>query len=117
MMNDIITTIFKTDLSTQIAIILMIALSLLFIKNKIILLFTGISKKTATDLDDIIITSIQKPLTYLISLISLILIIEALNAPYQIFNSFNTSKIIHIISILIIAWTLIRILDKYYEKK
>ena len=88
-MNDIITTIFKTDLSTQIAIIFMIGLSLLFIKNKIILLFTGISKKTATDLDDIIIASMQKPLTYLISLVSLALIIEALNVPYQIFNSFN----------------------------
>ena len=117
MINDIITTIFKTDLSTQIAIIFMIGLSLLFIKNKIILLFTGISKKTATDLDDIIIASMQKPLTYLISLVSLILIIEALNVPYQIFNSFNTSKIIHILLILIIAWTLIRILDRYYEKK
>ena len=58
-MNDFLTIIFETDLYTQVASVSLIGLSLLFIKNKLILLFTGISKKTATDFDDIILKSIQ----------------------------------------------------------
>ena len=54
-MNDFLTIIFKTDLYTQVASISLIGLLLLFIKNKLILLFTGISKKTETDFDDIIL--------------------------------------------------------------
>ena len=116
-MNDILATIFRTDLSTQIAIIILVALSLLFIKNKIILLFTGISKKTATDLDDIILSSLQKPLTFLITSIALIFVLESLNITYQMFDVFDTSKIIHILVILLVTWSLIRILDNYYENK
>ena len=89
-MNDFLTIIFETDLYTQVASVSLIGLSLLFIKNKLILLFTGISKKTATDFDDIILKSIQKPLTYLIILVSLILISEALNSLFQIFEFFDT---------------------------
>ena len=77
-MNDFLTIIFETDLYTQVASVSLIGLSLLFIKNKLILLFTGISKKTATDFDDIILKSIQKTLTYLIILVSLIFIIMCL---------------------------------------
>ena len=68
-MTDMITMIFKTDLSIQITLIIIIALSLLFIKNKIILLFTGISKKTATEFDDILLKSLKIPLTFLIVLV------------------------------------------------
>ena len=91
-MTDIGAIIFKNDLSTQIALILLIALSLLFIKNKIIMVFTGISKKTATDFDDIVLTSLQKPLTYLIVLLSFTFIIDALNLSYQFFTDFHIGK-------------------------
>ena len=77
-MNELLALVFKTDLYTQIISISLIAISLLFIKNKLILLFTGISKKTATDFDDVILKSIQKPLTYLIILVSLILILQGI---------------------------------------
>ena len=116
-MNELLTLVFKTDLYTQIISISLIAISLLFIKNKLILLFTGISKKTATDFDDIILKSIQKPLTYLIILVSLILISEALNILFQIFESFDTSKVIYLLIVILISWTLLRILNGYYSNK
>ena len=116
-MNDLLTIIFETDLYTQVASVSLIGLSLLFIKNKLILLFTGISKKTATDFDDIILKSIQKPLTYLIILVSLILISEALNSLFQIFEFFNTSKFIYLLIVILISWTLLRILNGYYSNK
>ena len=116
-MNDFLTIIFETDLYTQIASVSLIGLSLLFIKNKLILLFTGISKKTATDFDDIILKSIQKPLTYLIILVSLILISEALNSLFQIFEFFDISKVIYLLIVILISWTLLRILNGYYSNK
>ena len=116
-MNDFLTIIFETDLYTQVASVSLIGLSLLFIKNKLILLFTGISKKTATDFDDIILKSIQKPLTYLIILVSLILISEALNSLFEIFEFFDTSKVIYLLIVILISWTLLRILNGYYINK
>jgi MscS family membrane protein len=116
-MNDFLTIIFETDLYTQVASVSLIGLSLLFIKNKLILLFTGISKKTATDFDDIILKSIQKPLTYLIILVSLILISEALNSLFEIFEFFDTSKVIYLLIVVLISWTLLRILNGYYSNK
>ena len=116
-MNNFLTIIFETDLYTQVASVSLIGLSLLFIKNKLILLFTGISKKTATDFDDIILKSIQKPLTYLIILVSLILIFEALNSLFQIFEFFDTSKVIYLLIVILISWTLLRILNGYYSNK
>ena len=116
-MNDFLTIIFKTDLYTQIFSISFVGLSLLFIKNKLILLFTGISKKTATDFDDVILKSIQKPLTYLIILVSLILILQSLNISYQIFDNFNIAKIIYVLMITTISWTLLRIMDNYLKNK
>ena len=91
-MNELLALVFKTDLYTQIISISLIAISLLFIKNKLILLFTGISKKTATDFDDVILKSIQKPLTYLIILVSLILISAGIEqSSFQIFEFFEYS--------------------------
>ena len=116
-MNALITKIFETDLSTQIALISLIALSLLFVKNKIILFFSGITSKTATEFDDIVITSLQKPLTYLIVLTSVILIIESLNNVYSMVPSFQTSKVIYILIVLLISWTFLRIIDRYYINK
>ena len=116
-MNELLALVFKTDLYTQIISISLIAISLLFIKNKLILLFTGISKKTATDFDDVILKSIQKPLTYLIILVSLILILQSLNISYQIFDNLNIAKVIYVLVITIIAWTLLRIMDNYLKNK
>ena len=116
-MTDAINMIFKTDLSIQITLIILIALSLLFIKNKIILLFTGISKKTATEFDDILLKSLQLPLTFLIVLVSLVFFTEILNDTYQLFDDFNKPKILYVLTIIIIAWTLIKVLDNYYNSK
>ena len=116
-MMDIMAIIFKTDLSTQLTLIVLIALALLFIKNKIILLFTGISKKTATEFDDILLKSLQKPLTFLIVLASLVFITETLNVTYQLFEDFNKPKILYVLTVIIIAWTLIKVLDNYYNSK
>ena len=116
-MNDFLTIIFETDLYTQVASVSLIGLLLLFVKNKLILLFTRISKKTTTDFDDIILKSIQKPLTYLIILVSLILIFEALNSLFQIFEFFDTSKVIYLLIVILISWTLLRILNGYYSNK
>ena len=116
-MNELLNKIFETDLSTQIALISLIGLLLLFLKNQVILFFSGISAKTATEFDDIVINSLQKPLTYLIILVSLILISEALNSLFQIFEFFDTSKAIYLLIVVLISWTLLRILNGYYSNK
>jgi len=95
-MNNIINTIFGTDLSAQITIIALIGFFLLFIKNKLVMFLSGISEKTATEFDDIIIEALRKPTTYLIILVSLSLIIEKLNHYHELILSFNTSKIIYL---------------------
>ena len=116
-MNDLLAYIFKTDLYIQIASILFFAVALLFIKNKLILLFTGISKKTATDFDDIIVKSIQKPLTYLIIFASLVFIFKSLNGFYKLFDELNIGTIMYVLIVVIISWILIRILDNYFINK
>jgi len=116
-MNNIINTIFGTDLSAQITIIALIGFFLLFIKNKLVMFLSGVSKKTATEFDDIIIEALRKPTTYLIILVSLSLIIEKLNYYHEFLSSFNTSKIIYLLIVLLVSWSLVRILGGYYDKK
>ena len=116
-MNNIINTIFGTDLSAQITVITLIGFFLLFIKNKLVMFLSGISEKTTTEFDDIIIEALRKPTTYLIVLISLALIIEKLNHYHEFFPLFNVSKIIYLLIILLVSWSLIRIFNGYYNKK
>ena len=116
-MNNIINTIFGTDLSAQITVITLIGFFLLFIKNKLVMFLSGISEKTTTEFDDIIIEALRKPTTYLIILVSLSLIIEKLNHSYEFFPLFNVSKIIYLLIISLVSWSLIRILNGYYNKK
>ena len=63
------------------------------------------------------LNQIQKPLTYLIILVSLILILQSLNISYQIFDNLNIAKVIYVLVITIIAWTLLRIMDNYLKNK
>ena len=53
----------------------------------------------------------------MIVLLSFTFIIDALNLSYQFFTDFHTSKIIYVLVVFLIAWTLVRILDNYYNSK
>ena len=54
---------------------------------------------------------------FLIVLVSLVFITETLNTTYQLFEDFNKSKFLYVLTIIIIAWTLIKVLDNYYNSK
>ena len=45
------------------------------------------------------------------------LIIESLNNVYSMVPSFQTSKVIYILIVLLISWTFLRIIDRYYINK
>ena len=116
-MIDVLNNIVGEKILLQIIIIISSLIILLFLKNQIILFLTGISKKTATDLDDIIFDSIKKPTTYLILISGLILIYHILQQNYNYLFAISLSQIFYILFILIISWILVRILDNYQSSK
>ena len=67
-MKNILEIITGTETSIQITAIVIFAFLLLFLKNQILYLLSGISKKTQTRVDDIIIESLKAPLSFLIIL-------------------------------------------------
>ena len=69
-MKNILEIITGTETSIQITAIVIFAFLLLFLKNQILYLLSGISKKTQTRVDDIIIESLKAPLSFLIILVS-----------------------------------------------
>ena len=58
-MNSILSIINSNDVFSHSVIILLIGIFFLFIKNNIINILSGISKKTKTEIDDIIIYSLN----------------------------------------------------------
>ena len=116
-MNDIIKLITSSEVSIQITAIVIFAFLLLFLKNQILYLLSGISKKTQTRVDDIIIESLKDPLSFLIILISFILITDILHEYYQITLFVPLKILFHLFIIIIFAWTLIRIINNYQREE
>jgi len=82
-MNEILNTIVGKEILLQTLLIIGSVVVLLFLKNQIILFLTGISKKTKTDIDDIIFESIKKPTTYFITLSGLFFIYYIFEQHYK----------------------------------
>ena len=101
-MDNLLSQLLGTEILLKILIFSGVALTLLLIKNKIILFFSGISEKTSTEIDDIIIKSLQKPLSYLILLLTSVLILETINNEYLLVEIFETSKLFYIIFCLLL---------------
>ena len=116
-MNKIIDLITGTEISIQITTIVVFAFLLLFLKNQILYLLSGISKKTQTRVDDIIIESLKAPLSFLIILVSFILVTDILHEYYQITLFEPLKKLFHLFIIIIFAWTLLRIVNNYLKEK
>jgi len=116
-MNKIIELITGTETSLQITIIVILAFLALFLKGKILYLLSGISRKTQTRVDDIIIESLQAPLSFLIILVSFILITDILHEHYEITLFSPLKKLFHLFVIFIFAWTLIRIVNNYQKQE
>ena len=95
-MNKIIELITGTETSLQITIIVILAFLALFLKGKILYLLSGISRKTQTRVDDIIIESLQAPLSFLIILVSFILITDILHEHYEITLFSPLKKLFHL---------------------
>ena len=113
-MDNLLSQLLGTEILLKILIFSGVALTLLLIKNKIILFFSGISEKTSTEIDDIIIKSLQKPLSYLILLLTSVLILETINNEYLLVEIFETSKLFYIIFVTLLSWSIVRFLDNYY---
>ena len=116
-MNEIIKLVTSTEVSIQITAIIAFAFLLFFLKNQILYLLSGISAKTKTRVDDIIIESLKAPLSFLIILVSFILITDILHEHYQITLFVPLKKLFHLFIILIFAWTLIRIVNNYQKEE
>ena len=116
-MNELITLITSTEISIQITAIIIFAFLFLFLKNQILYMLSGISSKTKTRVDDIIIESLKSPLSFLIILVSFILITDIFHEHYQITLFIPLKKLFHLFIILIFAWTLIRIANNYQKEE
>ncbi|MED5430592.1 MAG: mechanosensitive ion channel family protein [Pseudomonadota bacterium] len=116
-MNDLIKLITSTEVSLQVTAIIIFAFLFLFLKNQILYLLSGISSKTKTRVDDIIIESLKAPLSFLIILVSFILITDIFHEHYQITLFIPLKKLFHLFIIFIFAWTLIRIINNYQKEE
>ncbi len=116
-MNEILNIIVGKEILLQTLLIIGSVVVLLFLKNQIILFLTGISKKTKTDIDDIIFESIKKPTTYFITLSGLFFIYYIFEQHYKYSFKLPLSQLFYVLFILVISWILIRILDNYQQSK
>ena len=116
-MNNLLNSIVSNEISVQLVLIVIFGLFFLLVKNKIISILSGISKKTKTELDDIILTSFNTPFTYLIILFTLVILTEKLNAYFNYLDNFNLQTILYTVFILLTATGIIRFLNEYNKKK
>ena len=116
-MKDYLTILSSNEISIQILIIISVSVFLLFIKNRVISFLTGISKKTSTEYDDVILESINTPFTYFIILYSIFIVFEKINDVYQYYTEYSASSLFYSLLVIFVSFSIVRFLDRYYNKK
>ena len=102
-MSDLFNFIVSSEISVQIILIITFGLFFLLIKSKIMSILSGISKKTKTELDDIILTSFNPPFTYLIILFTLFILIEKINSYFNYIDNFNLQTTLYTVFVILTA--------------
>ena len=97
--------------------ITIIALVLLFIKNRLINIILKISEKTNTVYDELLLHSIKTPSSYLIVIGYLLIIFDYFIKQYLIEFTFSLSSSIFLLIILMISWSILRGLNFYLASK
>ena len=97
--------------------ITIIALVLLFIKNRLINIILKISEKTNTVYDELLLHSIKTPSSYLIVIGYLLIIFDYFIKQDLIVFTFSLSSSIFLLIILMISWSILRGLNFYLASK
>ena len=97
--------------------ITIIALVLLFIKNRLINIILKISEKTNTVYDELLLHSIKTPSSYLIVIGYLLIIFDYFIKQDLIEFTFSLSSSIFLLIILMISWSILRGLNFYLASK
>ena len=116
-MNDLLAILSSDEISIQILFLVSVSVFLLFIKNRLISLLTGITKKTATEYDDVILESVNLPVTYFIILYSILIAFEKINNVYKYYTEYSASSLFYSLLVIFIAFSIVRFLDRYESKK
>jgi MscS family membrane protein len=116
-MMDFLSLINQNDIYSHSLLVLLLGFFLLFIKKYLIRILSGISSKTQTQIDDVILFSLDRPITFLIFLLIFIHLLEPINYQYQIIEHYDANSFIYSLVIISLAWSIIRFLNEYYRKE
>ena len=94
-----------------------VAIVLLFIKNKVINFVLAISEKTSTVYDELLLHSIKTPSTYLIVIGYLLISISYFIQEDIINFNYSLSSSVFLLFIIVISWSLLRGLNFYIATK
>ena len=109
-------TIFDTAYSSLISISIL-ALILLFIKNRLIGIILAVSEKTSTIYDELLLHSIKSPSSYLIVIGYLLIVVDYFINQGLINFDFSLSTSLFLLIVLMISWSILRGLNFYLTSK
>lgn len=108
--------IFDTAYSSLISISI-IALLLLFVKNRLIAVILAVSEKTSTIYDELLLHSIKSPSSYLIVVGYLLIVIDYFLDEDLLNFTFSLSTSLFLLIVTMISWSIIRGLNFYLISK
>jgi len=109
-------TIFDTAYSSLISISI-VALVLLFVKNRLIGIILAVSEKTSTIYDELLLHSIKSPSSYLIVIGYLLIVVDNFINQGLINFEFSLSTSLFLLIVLMISWSILRGLNFYLTSK
>ena len=108
--------IFDTAYSSLISISI-VALVLLFVKNRLIGIILAVSEKTSTIYDELLLHSIKSPSSYLIVIGYLLIVVDNFINQGLINFEFSLSTSLFLLIVLMISWSILRGLNFYLVSK
>ena len=109
-------TIFDTAYTSLISISI-VALILLFVKNRLIGIILAVSEKTSTIYDELLLHSIKSPSSYLIVIGYLLIVVDYFINQGLINFVFSLSTSLFLLIVLMISWSILRGLNFYLTSK
>jgi len=109
-------TIFDTAYTSLISISI-VALILLFVKNRLIGIILAVSEKTSTIYDELLLHSIKSPSSYLIVIGYLLIVVDYFINQGLINFDFSLSTSLFLLIVLMISWSILRGLNFYLTSK
>ena len=108
--------IFDTAYSSLISISI-VALILLFAKNRLIGIILAVSEKTSTIYDELLLHSIKSPSSYLIVIGYLLIVVDNFINQGLINFAFSLSTSLFLLIVLMVSWSILRGLNFYLASK